>query len=283
MNIGIKNLYDDSILVSTEDHKLDLQLGDKIIFEKKAEARDGDDKKAKNEKHIGEIVFLDRQRLEADEIVLNGKILRKVNKEDEKNIKANAEQASDALEKARAKVEELELKMQITEARLGFDNDEVNFFFTSEERIDFKDIVPKLAGMLKKRIHLTQLGMRDRAKACGGFGICGREQCCSSGVVSKFRSITMEMVKHQELAIKGSDKLSGPCGKLLCCLAYELEEYERLRKSLPAWGSIVKTEKGEGKVIALDILNQSVKVYLEKGGAQIFEAKAVKAVKSGKN
>ena len=92
----------------------------------------------------------------------------------------------------------------------------------------------------------------------------------------------MEMVKTQELAMKGAEKLSGPCGKLLCCLAFELENYEKLRKNLPAWGSVVETEKGEGKIIALDILNQKVKIWLAKGGAEIFPAKEVKIVKSQK-
>lgn len=271
MNLGLKNFYDDTIFVSSADNDLHLELGNKIIFEQKDCGE-----------NFGEIVFVDRKKLAADEVLLDGKILRKVTKKDLEKIEGNATEATDALEKARAKVEELELKMQIVEARLNFANGELNLFFTANERIDFKEIVPKLAGVVQKRIHLTQLGMRDRAKACGGFGICGREICCASGVISKFRSITMEMVKSQELAMKGSDKLSGPCGKLLCCLAYELEEYERARKKLPTWGAQVTTEKGEGKVIALDILNQNVKIYLEKGGAQIFPANEVKIVKSKK-
>lgn len=268
MNVGIQNLYDDAILVDSSENDLELQMGDQIIFEKKDEG-----------KHVGEIIFLDRKRLEANEIFLDGKILHKVNKSDLEKIETNAETAEAALEKVREKILELDLKMKILEARLSFEGEELNFFFTAEERIDFKEVVPKLAGLVQKRIHLTQLGMRDRAKACGGFGICGREFCCKSGVVPKFKSITMEMVKTQELAMKGSDKLSGPCGKLFCCLAFERDEYEKLRKNLPSWGSIVQTEKGEGKVISLDILNQTVKVWLEKGGAQIFEAKDVKSKK----
>jgi len=268
MNVGIQNIYDDAILVDSSENDLKLQMGDKIIFEKKDEG-----------KQVGEIVFLDRKKLEANEIFLDGKILRRVNKADSEKMKTNAETAETALEKVQEKILELDLKMKILEARLSFEGGELNFFFTAEERIDFKEVVPKLAGLVQKRIHLTQLGMRDRAKACGGFGVCGREFCCKSGVVPKFRSITMEMVKTQELAMKGSDKLSGPCGKLFCCLAFEREEYEKLRKNLPAWGSMVQTEKGEGKVISLDILNQTVKVWLEKGGAQVFEAKDVKAVK----
>jgi cell fate regulator YaaT (PSP1 superfamily) len=266
MNIGIKNIYDDSVLVSATENNLDLDLSDEVVFEQKEKG-----------KQIGVVVFLDRKKLTADEIILDGKILRRLNEKDFDQVEKNTEAADKALEKAREKIQELELKMQITEARFAFDGEEVNFFFTADERIDFKDIVPRLAGVMKKRIHLTQLGMRDRAKACRGFGICGREQCCSSGVISKFKSVTMEMVKTQELAMKGAEKLSGPCGKLLCCLAYELDEYEKLRKNLPHWGSTIKTPKGDGKVISLDILNQSVKVWLEKGGAQVFNAKDVKS------
>lgn len=264
MNIGIKNNYNDTILVSTADHDLDLKVGDEIVFQQKEKGE-----------QVGTVVFLDRKKLAADEIILDGKILRSVTEKDAEQVEKNIAAADSALEKARAKVAELELKMQIVEARFAFDGEEINFFFTAEERIDFKDLVPKLAGMMKKRIHLTQLGMRDRAKACGGFGICGREQCCSNGIIPKFKSITMDMVKTQELAMKGADKLSGPCGKLLCCLAYELDEYEKLRKKLPNWGSMIKTPKGDGKVISLDILNQSVKVWLDKGGAHVFKADEV--------
>jgi len=271
MNIGIRNLYDDTILVSSKENELEFELGDKVIFEQKDRG-----------KEIGKVIFLNRKKLAADEIILDGKILRKTNTEDLKKFEESTKLASEALEKARAKITELALPMQIVEARLAFNREEISFFFTADERIDFKEVVPKLAGIMKKRIHLTQLGTRDRAKAFGGFGICGREQCCSNGVIPRFRSITMEMVKTQELAMKGAEKLSGPCGKLLCCLAYELEEYKKMRKNLPAWGSIVKTKKGEGKVIALDILNQKVKVWLTKGGAEIFSAKEVETVKSEK-
>lgn len=268
MNIGIKSSYDDAILVSSGDTEAKLALGDFVIFSH------GDHKEA-----IGKVEFLDRKKLDADEILLDGKVKRKANAKDLEKLAAQKQLAAESLEKAREKVAHLKLPMQIVDARIAFDETEVNFLFTSEERVDFKEIVPVLAGVMKKRIHLTQFGMRDRAKACCGFGICGRKQCCCSGVLPKFKSVTMDAVKKQELAMKGSDKLSGNCGKLLCCLNYELEEYERLRKSMPDWGSFVETPKGEGKVIALDILNQRVKVYLTKGGVDFFEARDVKTEK----
>jgi len=268
MNIRIQNIYDDTTFVYSGENELDLESGDQLVFSEK-----------EGMKQVGKVISLSSKKTTADEITLDGKIWRKVNDEDFEKIEDNAKKAEESLKKAREKITELDLKMKFVEARLSFESGEVNFFFTAEDRIDFREVVPKIAGILRKRIHLTQLGMRDKAKACGGFGICGREMCCSNGVISKFKSVTMEMVKIQELGMKNADKLSGPCGKLLCCLAYELDEYKKMRAKMPAWGSVVKTEKGEGKVISLDILNQSVKVWLEKGGAQVFPADAVKLVK----
>ena len=268
MNLGIKKFYDDTIYVSSADNELDLKIGDEIIFEQKEHGAS-----------FGKIVFVDRKKLNADEILLDGKIVRKASAKDFEKLEEQKVEAEKALEKALAKVAELKLPMQITEARLDFAGGELNFFFTANERVDFKNVVPQLAGVVQKRIHLTQLGQRDRAKNCGGFGICGREFCCSGGALGKFRSITMDMVKTQELAMKGSDKLSGPCGKLLCCLNYELDEYKKMRKKMPHWGARVETEKGEGKVISLDILNQKLKVYLDKGGAQVFPVAEVKIIK----
>lgn len=265
MNIGIQNIYDDTVLVHAAENQWSVKIGDLVI------ASHG-----KHKEIAGKVVFLDRKKLAENEIILDGEILRKADQKDLAKIEKQKSNAVVALEKARAKIDELDLPMRLNEARFSFDDGEVNFFYTAGERIDFKEVVPKLAGAMKKRIHLSQLGQRDRAKMVGGFGICGRRQCCSGGALQKFHSITMEMVKTQELIMKGSDKLSGPCGKLLCCLRYELEEYERLRKKMPSWGSTVTTEKGVGKVISLDILNQRIKIYLEKGGVQFFSVADIK-------
>jgi cell fate regulator YaaT (PSP1 superfamily) len=259
MNLKIKNLYDDNIFFASAEETLTLKLGDLVVFQPKDTGL-----------QVGSIITLNAPKADIDDITLGNKIERKINKEDQKKLEENAEAAEQCLEKARAKILEMSINMKITEARFSFDTSELNFFFTASERVDFREVVPKLAGAMQKRIHLTQLGIRDRAKICGGFGICGREQCCSNGIIHKFRSVTMDMVKTQELAGKNSEKLSGPCGKLLCCLAYELEEYEKMRKQLPSWGSQVKTSKGAGKIISLDVLNQKIKVLFEKGGTHIF-------------
>lgn len=269
MNLGIKNLYNDSILVYTGEDIPDLDLKGHVIFTEENSLE-----------LIGQVVFVDRKKLGKTEAPFRGKILRVATKADLKKLQSLSHQANETLGKVREKVNEMELPMQIVEIRLAFDESEVNLIFTAEERIDFKEVVPRLAGLLKKRVHLTQIGLRDRAKLIPGYGVCGQMQCCSAGVFKEFQSITMEMAKKQELIMKGSEKLSGNCGKLLCCLQYELEEYERMRKTLPPWGSQVQTEKGPGKVIALDILNQKIKVWLEKGGAQTFPAETVKALKN---
>lgn len=266
MNIAIKHIYNDSILTYPKTEELDIENGEILVFSH------GELKES-----VGKVISLDYKNGGGEKI--DGEILRVATTEDLEKIEKQKQDSKECLKKIIQKVEELGVSMQIIETRISFDESEVNLLFMAEERIDFKEVVPKLAGFLRKRVYLNQIGMRDRAKETDGYGICGRRQCCSAGVFSKFKSVTMDTVKVQELAMKGAEKLSGPCSKLLCCLNYEAEEYERLRKKMPNWGSRVKTEKGEGKVIALDILNQRVKVYLEKGGAQMFEAKDVKAIK----
>ncbi len=266
MNIGIAYTYDGSTLLYAGEDEWGLQLGDEVIFSH------GDTKQA-----AGKIVFFDRKKV-TNETILNGKILRKVNTKDLEKLAKQKESATAATEKCREKVSELALPMKIISASWNFDESELNFSFSAEERVDFRELVPCLAGLFKKRIHLQQVGARDRAKALGGYGICGRELCCSK-VLPKFHSVTMDMARTQELSMKGADKLSGPCGKLLCCLSYELKEYEKLRRGMPHYGSMVDTPHGGAKIIGLDILNQKVKVWLDTGGVDIFTVAEVKTTK----
>lgn len=257
MNIGIYNIYDDTTLVYAGDDTFALAVGDAVVF------RHGDKAEL-----FGHVRFIDRTKLD-NEILLDGAIIRRATTDDEMRHGQLAMRSLDALELARAKVTELALTMSILHAATAFDESEINFFFAADERIDFRELVPRLAGALKKRVHLQQIGARDRAKVVGGYGMCGREQCCTTGIVSTFRSITMEMARLQELAMKGNDKLSGNCGKLLCCLAYEVDLYAELRKTMPAYGSEVTLKSNEtAKVIGLDILNQMVKLYLTGSGVR---------------
>lgn len=268
MNIGIKNVFDDSIVIAPVDNTWGLKMNDGVMFSH-----------AGKKQLFGTVVFFDRPKI-TNETIIEGEILRKVDSKDLEKIALLTEKSEKALEIGQQKVLELNLPMKIMRATYAFDESEVNFFFTSEDRVDFRELVPRLAGALKTRVHLQQVGARDRAKLLGGYGICGQEQCCTRGVIREFAPITMDMARSQELIMKGPDKLSGNCGKLLCCLAYELEEYERLRVGMPMYGSRVRIAKGEGKVIGLDILNQMVKLFVEGEGVLVVPVSEVTATKT---
>ncbi len=160
--------------------------------------------------------------------------------------------------------EKLDLSMRFFASRTDLTGKTFSFFFTSEEPVDFRDLLKLLGKEFgRTRIHLERVGARDRAKIVGGFGICGQETCCSSFKMD-LGSIPMNAARDQNLKIKDNDQLLGLCGKLKCCLVYELKEYRRMRKYLPHLRQTVTTAKGKmGRVIGLDILNKKVKVLME--------------------
>jgi cell fate regulator YaaT (PSP1 superfamily) len=266
MFLGIKNLYNNATFVYSGKNEFQLKIGDIFIFF------------LEEKKYVGKIIFAEQKKIDSTQTEFNGKILRKVTAEDLAKIQKQKTEAAKALISAQSRIKDLKIKMNITEARLSFDEGEINFLFTAPERVEFRDVVPVLAGLMKKRIHLQQLGARDRARFVGGFGICGKKQCCCNGAVTHFKSISMEIAKAQELTVKGSEKLSGNCGKLFCCLDYELSEYQRLRKKMPELQSQVQTSKGKGIVIGLNILSQQVKVRFDTGAMQVFDVKDGKLV-----
>ena len=165
-------------------------------------------------------------------------------------------------------VEKSDLQMKILDVNLSFDDSKVTFIFSSESRVDFRQLVKDLAAKLKKQIVLRQIGPRDEARFIGGYGRCGREFCCQT-FLQNLESITIDMAKAQNLAGRGSSKISGACGKLMCCLAYEMEVYKELAKGLPEIGEKLKTKKGMGVVIDQNIIKQSVLVELEKTQAKL--------------
>jgi cell fate regulator YaaT (PSP1 superfamily) len=152
--------------------------------------------------------------------------------------------------------------MHLIRAVFSFNGLKLKFIFTAEERVDFRELVKDLAKHFKKQIHLQQIGPRDRAKHIVAYGKCGQKTCCNR-YLNNFQSITMDMVRSQNLESRGSEKLSGLCGKLLCCLRYEVESYEKAKKNLPPIGSRVKTAEYEGRVISQDILNKTLKLRVD--------------------
>ena len=178
-------------------------------------------------------------------------------KDYERNLK-NISDAKKALEKCKELVEDYDLNMLILDASYNFDRSQLLFTFLSDSRVDFRKLAKDLANIYRTRIELRQVGVRDKAKEVGGYGSCGRPLCCSK-FLNDFDSVSINMAKNQNIALNPT-KINGVCGRLLCCLKYEDECYRECAKNLPKIGKKVSTEKGEGKVISIDILNQSYRV-----------------------
>jgi cell fate regulator YaaT (PSP1 superfamily) len=179
--------------------------------------------------------------------------------------------------KAKEIVAESKLDMQMFASRTDYDGNVYSFFFTSEEKIDFRDFLKKLGREFQTRIHLQRVGARDRAKILSGYGSCGRETCCSSFKI-ELDSVPLDAARDQNLMTRENEKLFGPCGKLKCCLMYELPLYREMRKYLPHIRQAVMTKDGkEGRVVGLDILNQKVKILLiENDIADVYDIADIK-------
>ena len=196
-------------------------------------------------------------------------ILRKATKEDQDNFYINIKDAELALLKARDFAKELDLNMNIINAQYTLNRAQLLFNFYAEERIDFRELARKLAGQFRTRIELRQIGARDKAKQVGGIGVCGRKLCCSN-FLNQFDSITMNMAKDQNLALNPS-KINGCCGRLLCCLKYEDDNYLDYKKGLPEVGSIVTIEAGKGKVVSVNLFKRKYNVFIEGTGIVTVE------------
>lgn len=187
-------------------------------------------------------------------------IVRKATDEDNEIFMKNLKDSKIALNKCRKLVDELKLNMNVINAQWTFERNQLVFTFTSDERVDFRELAKKLASIYHTRIELRQIGARDKAKSVGGIGICGRELCCK-GFLNQMETISINMAKNQNLALNPS-KINGVCGRLLCCLAYENENYLNNLKGMPVVGDIIMTDKGEGKVISIDILNRKCQLLI---------------------
>ena len=191
------------------------------------------------------------------------KVIRKANPWDEKQIKKNKDKTKDLMNICTQKIREHDLPMKLVDAEYSFDRSKIIFYFTSDSRVDFRRLVKDLASIFRVRIELKQIGVRDEARMVGGFGPCGRPLCC--GIFLKdFDPVTIKMAKAQNLPLNPS-KISGLCGRLMCCLGYEHECYKDLSKGLPRVGKEIKTEHGKGKVIKVNPLKRVVTVDFGEG------------------
>src|SRR2546421_4526693 len=169
----------------------------------------------------------------------------------------------DALVRCAERIRQHNLPMKLVESEYTFDGSRLTFYFTADERVDFRALVRDLAATFRTRIELRQIGARDQAKLQGGVGMCGKTLCCSSWI-SDFGVVSIKMAKEQDLPLNPS-KISGVCGRLLCCLAYENDNYVQAKQSMPQVGTLLDTSGGQGKVVSVNVPKESVEVMLESG------------------
>ena len=218
---------------------------------------------------FGECVIGIKEINENDIVAPLKSVLRIATEEDIDRHFKNKDKEKDAFNICLKKIQEHGLTMKLIDVEYTFDNNKVIFYFTADGRVDFRELVKDLATIFKTRIELRQIGVRDEAKMLGGLGPCGRPMCCSS-FLGDFASVSIKMAKEQNLSLNPT-KISGICGRVMCCLNYEQSTYEDIRKRMPKVGSIVKTSEGTGEVFSNNIVKESVKVKLKKGEEEILE------------
>ncbi len=189
-------------------------------------------------------------------------VIRLATAEDTIQYEKNLEKEKEAYYIFLEKIKKYNLDMKLIDIELTYDLNKIIFYFTSEGRVDFRELVKELASIFKMRIELRQIGVRDEAKIINGIGICGRSLCCST-FLRDFEPVSIKMAKDQKLSLNPT-KISGVCGRLMCCLKYEQEAYEELTNNMPNEGDIIKTEKGIGEVLAVNILRQTIKAAVRK-------------------
>lgn len=210
-------------------------------------------------------------------------VVRIATRDDLRVAEINKKREKEAFEICQQKIAEHGLDMKLVDVECNFEGNKTMFFFTSDGRVDFRELVKDLAGIFRNRIELRQIGVRDEAKMLGGLGICGRPFCCSK-FIDEFQPVSTKMAKMQSMSLNPS-KISGSCGRLMCCLRYEQEAYEDLVKSVPKQGSFVETPAGYGTVTQVNLLRQLVKVKLDGEGddtVKTYRAVEVAAVPGGR-
>ncbi len=191
-------------------------------------------------------------------------VLRVATPKDDKQEESNREKEKEALKICLEKIQKHNLEMKLIDAEYTFDNNKVLFYFTADGRVDFRELVKDLAAVFKTRIELRQIGVRDETKIVGGIGICGRPLCCHT-FLDEFAPVSIKMAKEQNLSLNPT-KISGVCGRLMCCLKNEQETYEYLNRKLPNVGDYVTTDDGlKGEVHSVNVLRQQVKVLVDDG------------------
>lgn len=211
------------------------------------------------------------------------KVIRVATEEDIKNMLENKEKEKEAFRICEGKIEAHGLDMNLVDVEYTFDRSKLLFYFTSDGRVDFRELVKDLAGTFRTRIELRQIGVRDESRMVGGFGICGRPFCCNT-FLNDFQPVSIKMAKEQGLSLNPT-KISGTCGRLMCCLKYEQDTYEHLLRVTPKVGAIVDTPDGKGRVIENNLITGMLKVTLDRrpdAAPAVFHRHSVKILKDAK-
>ena len=244
---------------------LEVQKGEKVVVE----TTQGEE--------IAEVVVPNRMIEEEKLTSPLKKVLRLASSRDLKHAEECRKKEKEAFELCNKKIKEHKLDMTLTDVEYKFDNSKILFYFTADGRVDFRDLVKDLAAIYKTRIELRQIGVRDEVKRIGGNGVCGRELCCCS-FLRDFETVSIKMAKEQNISLNPS-KISGNCGRLMCCLKYEQEVYEDKLKKMPNIGAIVKTPDGQGEVDGIEPLKEVIKVKIKDGEIYKFKRYEVKDIK----
>lgn len=234
-----------------------------------------------NGEAYGEAVIVNRL-IPEDKIVSPLKpVIRIATNKDIKHHEENKRKEAEAMKICLEKIEKHKLDMKLIDVEYKFDNTKILFYFTADGRIDFRELVKDLAAIFKVRIELRQIGVRDEIKRMGGNGVCGRELCCCS-FLGNFETVSIKMAKEQNISLNPS-KISGNCGRLMCCLKYEQDVYEEKLARLPKIGAIVKTEDGQGEVCSVETLKEIIKVRFKDGDGVFYKRYKLPDIKIIKN
>ena len=247
---------------------LKLEKGDKVIVE----TTQGEE--------YGEVVIPNRKIEEEKIMEPLKKVIRIATYKDNKHFEYCKKTEKEAFKVCQEKIKKHKLDMNLIDVEYKFDNSKILFYFTADGRIDFRELVKDLTAIYKTRIELRQIGVRDQVKRIGGNGVCGRELCCCT-FLRDFEAVSIKMAKEQNISLNPS-KISGNCGRLMCCLKYEDNVYTEKLKRLPHVGAIVKTEDGEGEIDSIETLKEVVKVKFknEEGYSyKKYNAKDIKVIK----
>lgn len=268
MNIVGVKLHKPNKIYFFDPVLIQINKGDKVIVE-------GD-----SGEEFGEVViarrFIDNENVKGK----FKKIIRIANNNDIKENQNKIMKEKEALEICKQKTKEHKLEMNVLDVEFKNDNSKIIFYFTADGRIDFRELVRDLASIYRNRIELRQIGVRDEVKRLNGCGICGRELCCCS-FLPDFETVSIKMAKEQNISLNPS-KISGNCGRLMCCLKYEENVYQEKLEKLPGVGAIVDTENGEGIVDSIEILKEKVRVRFKDGDGYYhkqYDSKDIKIIK----